>query len=122
MYSLEDRMRAVQLYIKSGRSERTVIRELGYPSPGALRNWYKEYLRTGKLHAAGAPKPHYTEQEKIAAVSYFVTNKTALTQTCRALGYHSRYVLRKWILEINPSLLGRRATACISEKTLVRYN
>ena len=44
MYSLEDRMRAVQLYIKSGCNEGTVIRELGYPSPTALRNWYKGTL------------------------------------------------------------------------------
>ena len=92
MYSLVDRMRVVQLYIKSGCSEIAFIRELRYPSPRTLRNCYKEYLRTGKLHATGAPKPHYTEQEKIAAVSYFETNKT-LTQTCRALGYSSRYVL-----------------------------
>ena len=42
MYSLEERMSAVQLYIKSGFSEGAVIRELGYPSPVALRNWNKE--------------------------------------------------------------------------------
>lgn len=122
MYSLEDRMRAVQLYIESGRSEGAVIRELGYPSPVAFRNWYKEYLCDGHLHAASAPKPHYTEQEKAAAVSYFVTHKTTLMQTCRAMGYPSRYVLRKWILEINPALLNRKSSSCDSEKTLVRYS
>lgn len=75
MYTLEDRRRAVQLYIKSGCNEWTVIRELGYPSPTALRNWYKEYTATGELHSASASKPHYTEQEKVAAVDYFETNK-----------------------------------------------
>lgn len=122
MYSLEDRMRAVQLYIESGSSEGAVIRELGYPSPTALRNWYKEYLRNGWLHATSAPKPRYTEQEKAAAVAYFEIHKTTLTQTCCAMGYPSRYVLRKWILEINPSLLNRKASACDSEKPLVRYS
>lgn len=122
MYSLEERMNAVQLYIKSGCNEGTVIRELGYPSPVALRNWYKEYLRTGELHATSPPKPHYTEEEKIAAVSYFETHKTTLAQTCRAMGYPSRYVLRKWIREINPILLDKSVTHCVSEKTLVRYS
>jgi transposase InsO family protein/transposase-like protein len=122
MYSLEDRMRAVQLYIESGCSEGAVIRELGYPSHMALRNWYKEYFRNGWLHATSAPKPRYTEQEKATAVAYFETHKTTLTQTCRAMGYPSRYVLRKWILEINPSLLNRKASACDSGKRLVRYS
>ena len=120
MYSLEERMRAVQLYIQSGCNERTVIRELGYPSHTALRNWYKEYIGKGRFHASSAPKPHYTEQEKEAAVAYFEANKTSLTQTCRALGYPSRYVLRKWILEMAPTLLVKKAKPCISEKTLVR--
>lgn len=120
MYSLEERMRAVQLYIQSGCNERTVIRELGYPSHTALRNWYKEYIGKGRLHASSAPKPHYTEQEKEAAVAYFEADKTSLTQTCRALGYPSRYVLRKWILEMTPTLLVKKAKPCISEKTLVR--
>ncbi len=32
MYSYEDRVRAVQLYIKYGRSAAATTRELGYPS------------------------------------------------------------------------------------------
>jgi len=73
-------------------------------------------------HASSAPKPHYTEQEKEAAVAYFEANKTSLTQTCRALGYPSRYVLCKWILEMAPTLLVKKAKPCISENTLVRYS
>lgn len=52
MYSLEERTKAVQLYIESGCSENIIIRTLGYPSYGALRNWYREYIRTGELHAS----------------------------------------------------------------------
>lgn len=44
MYTFEERMKAVELYIQSGYSEGIVIRTLGYPSYTALRNWYKEYL------------------------------------------------------------------------------
>ena len=43
MYSHEDRMRAVELYIKYGHSAADVIRELGYPNRGSLRNWFREF-------------------------------------------------------------------------------
>lgn len=59
MYTLEERMKAVQLYIESGFSEGAVVSELGYPSYTALRYWYSEYKQNGKLHRSSAPKPHY---------------------------------------------------------------
>ena len=49
MYSYEERMKAVQLYIESDCSETLVFNTLGYPSPNALRQWYREYMRTGTL-------------------------------------------------------------------------
>jgi transposase-like protein len=58
MYSLTDREKAVELYIKSNFSEREVVRQLGYPSPNTLRSWYKEHLTTGTLHEESLEKPH----------------------------------------------------------------
>ncbi len=49
MYTFEELMKAVGLFIQSSYSEGTVIRTLGYPSPSALKNWYKEYLKMGCL-------------------------------------------------------------------------
>lgn len=46
------------------------------------------------------PKPRYTQEQKVAAVKYYGTNRTTLTQTCRASVYPTRYVLRRGILEI----------------------
>lgn len=43
MYSYEDRMRAVQLYIKLGRRVKATIRQLGYPTKNALKQWCREY-------------------------------------------------------------------------------
>lgn len=121
MYTFEERMKAVELYIQSGCSEGTVIRTLGYPSHTALRNWYKEYLTMGSLRTGSAPKPRYTQAQKAAAVKYYADNHTTLTQTCRALGYPTRYVLRRWILEIRPELLKKQSTSCAKDKHLVRY-
>jgi len=49
MYTYEDRIREVNLYIKYDHSLTTVMRELGYPSHQALLKWYREHLRDGDL-------------------------------------------------------------------------
>lgn len=57
MFTPEERQKAVELFIKSGRNENIVIQKLGYPSPSCLRNWYKEFMTTGALHEKTKPKP-----------------------------------------------------------------
>jgi transposase-like protein len=37
MYSYEERLRAVELYIKLGKRLKAVIRQLGYPTKNSLR-------------------------------------------------------------------------------------
>jgi len=43
MYSYEDRIRAVKLYIKLGKRTGATIRQLGYPTKNALKSWHREY-------------------------------------------------------------------------------
>ncbi|WP_157085093.1 helix-turn-helix domain-containing protein [Hydrogenophaga palleronii] len=47
MYSYEDRIRAVELYIKLGKRVRPTIRQLGYPTKSSLKGWYNEYQQMG---------------------------------------------------------------------------
>lgn len=54
MYSYEDRMRAVKLYIKYDYSVADTIRELGYPSRNGLVRWHNEYVENGDLHTGYA--------------------------------------------------------------------
>jgi transposase-like protein len=49
MYSYEDRIRAVRLYIKLGRRTGATIRQLGYPTKNALKSWHREYEQGGDL-------------------------------------------------------------------------
>ena len=42
MFSHEERVKAIQLFLKYDCSYASTIHELGYPSVGALRKWYKE--------------------------------------------------------------------------------
>ena len=67
MYSYEERIRAVDLYIKYDMSIATTIRELGYPSRGMLYNWYKEYKENVKLRKddeVGYSKTKYTSEQQ----------------------------------------------------------
>ena len=57
MYSYEDRMRAVELYIKLGKRLGATIRELGYPTKNALKGWFREYERQQDLPIRSAPRP-----------------------------------------------------------------
>lgn len=47
MYSYEDKMRAIELYLRYDRSAAAVINELGYPNRQILRLWYMEFAETG---------------------------------------------------------------------------
>ena len=49
MYSYEDRIRAVKLYIKLGKRLKATIRQLGYPTKNSLIGWYREYERSQDL-------------------------------------------------------------------------
>jgi transposase-like protein len=45
MYSYEERIRAVELYIKLGKRLRATIRQLGYLTKNSLIGWNREYER-----------------------------------------------------------------------------
>lgn len=47
MYTYEQRIIAVKLYIKYCQKAAPVIRELGYPNRHVLVKWFKEYEATG---------------------------------------------------------------------------
>ena len=64
MYSYEDRIKAVQLYIKYNRSAAATTHQLGYPSRKNLRRWYQTYVETGDLPERSRPKPKYSSEQK----------------------------------------------------------
>ena len=108
-YSREQRERAVGLYERYGHSAADVIRELGYPSRGALRIWYRDWLeerRTGIPSGRGERYSRYTDEQKHAAVEHYLTHGRRLSRTMRQLGYPSHEVLAAWIDELAP---GERA-------------
>ena len=63
MYSYEERLRAVELYLKYGRRMKATLRELGYPTKNALKAWCQEFEETGDIQAGYVrSKPKYCKR------------------------------------------------------------
>ncbi len=105
MYSYEDRMRAVHLYIKLGKRVRATILQLGYPTKASLANWHREYERCLDLpQGYQRSKPKYSHAQQQQAVEHYLGHGRCIAATIKALGYPSRDSLRAWIHELRPDL------------------
>ncbi|MGE8454419.1 MAG: helix-turn-helix domain-containing protein, partial [Pseudomonadales bacterium] len=102
MYSYEDRIRAVKLYLKYGGKTATVVRELGYPSGKNLKRWVNLYQALGDLPEHRRPRHRYTLEQKSVAVDHYFGHGCSLVGTRRALGYPSTEMLARWIEELRP--------------------
>ena len=107
MYSYEDRLRAVQLYIQLGHRAGLTIRQLGYPTKNSLRSWHREYVQRLELPAGYARPPRYTQAQKEQAVNHYLKNGRCLALTVKALGYPSRCLLTAWVQEQHPEARAR---------------
>ena len=98
MYSYEDRLRAVRLYIKLGKRLGLTICQLGYPTKNALKTWYREYEQRLDLPAGYARQPRYSQAHKERAVEHHRDHGHCIAVTIKALGYPSRSLLSTWML------------------------
>lgn len=92
MYLYEDRLRAVELYIKLGKRVRLTIRQFGDPTKNALKGWYQVYARDAAMPAGYARQPRYSQVQRDLAVEHYQAHGRCLTATIRALGCPSRTV------------------------------
>jgi transposase InsO family protein/transposase-like protein len=103
MYSYEDRIRAVKLYIKLGKRAAATIRQLGYPERKTIRSWYREFEREHDLPLGYArTKPRYSNEKKMAAVDYYLEHGQCLAATVKVLGYPVTETLAAWIEQLRP--------------------
>lgn len=103
MYSYEDRLRAVKLYLKLGRRINATLRELGYANKNSLKAWCAEFEQNQDLRRGyQRVKRRYTDEQKYRAVDHYVEQGHSPIHTIRCLGYPSRETLRAWIGELRP--------------------
>lgn len=102
MYSYDDRLRAVRLYIKLGKRVRLTIRQLGYPTKNALKSWHREFERNHDLPTGYSRRPRFSEAQKERAVQHYLDKGRCFAATIATLGYPSRRLLFDWVGELNP--------------------
>ena len=108
MYSYEDRVRAVKLYIKLGKCIAATIRQLGYPTKNALKSWHWEFERCRDLPMRYArSRPKYSDEQKKLAVDHYLDHGRCMTVTIKALGHPGRDTLAAWIDELHPDAAKR---------------
>jgi len=75
MYSYEERMRAVKLYIKLGKRLGATIRELGYPTKNALIGWFRAYelMQDLPIRSASRP-PKFSAAQKQVALEHYASH------------------------------------------------
>lgn len=106
MYSYEDRIRAVKLYIKLGKRTGATIRQLGYPTKNSLKSWHAEYERCLDLpRGYENSKSKYSLAQREKAVGHYLEYGRNIAATIKALGYPVRDSLRAWIYEMHPSCI-----------------
>ena len=71
MYSREEKLKAVELFIRYDKSPASVIREIGYPCRATLYAWHEEYLANGCDMPSVNNYRRYTEEQRSAAVDHF---------------------------------------------------
>ena len=63
MYSREEKLKAVELFIKYDKSPASAIRELGYPCRATLYTRHEEYLANGGDMPSAGNHRRYTEEQ-----------------------------------------------------------
>lgn len=114
MYSREQKIKAVKLWLKYDKSEADVIHELGYPSHKTLAIWHQEMQKekeTGIIRDRFDRYSIYTRKQMQDAVDYYLEHGRSLSRTVRALGYPSKQALAKWCEELAPERRKRRSGA-----------
>lgn len=65
MYSYEERIRAVKLYLKLGKRLTATVRQLGYPTTKSLERWHHTYERCRALPKERiCLRPRYSAEQK----------------------------------------------------------
>ena len=119
MYSYEERLKAVQLYIQYDKSYASVFRELGYPpSSHSIKLWYKEYEKNGDLHKSYISTSKYSDEQRKAAIQYYIDHGRSKARTVEALGYPTRQQLTEWLKQDLPD----EVRPCTKSRSLVHLS
>ena len=87
------RRRAVRIYIKLGKRVGLTIRQLGYSTKNALKDWHMECEQRLDSPAGYVHRPRHSQAHKVRAVEHDLRHGRCVPATIKALGYPSRALL-----------------------------
>ena len=119
MYSYEDRIKAVKLYIKLGKRAATTVRILGYPSQKYLRQWYLIYNETGDLPKNYKRTPKYSVVQKQEALKHYFEHGECFTFTQSVLGYPCAHVFNDWLKQYKSDDFFEHQPKCYRAKSII---
>ncbi len=93
MFTEEQKIRAIELYFKYGKTLAPVVREPGYPSKRNLRRWIHSWEAGGGAKESIRNKHRYSDVQKQVAVEHYINYGCCLALTSRTLGYLCNDVL-----------------------------
>ena len=104
MFSTEQRIIAIETFIRFDHSYADTIAELGYPTRHSLRAWHKDCLEHGEVRPPKRQRePKLALEMRQAVVDYYLAHGKSLARTMRRLGYPaSREYLCDWTGELAP--------------------
>ena len=105
IFTNEEKLKAIELFIQYDFSPGAVITQIGYPSHrSVLYRWYKAYKANGDCFPDKLKRGRskYTEEQKRIAVDYYLTHGKSLKKTINALGYPGTTCLCEWLNELAP--------------------
>lgn len=108
-YSLEERIKAIELYIHYDKQATITVLELGYPSSIELRRWYDDYVKNRNMVIMKTlGKKRYSIEMKQKALDYYFQHGSNISRTVKALGYPTRNLLAAWSDEVLPNARQKR--------------
>ena len=103
MFSYEDRLRAVQLYIKLGKRIGLTIRQpSGYQRRTRSGTGTASTRRAKTCAQAMRVSLRYSDADKRRAVDHYLDHGRCIAVTIMALGYPSRALFSAWLQELHP--------------------
>lgn len=82
MYSYEDRIRAVRLYIKLNKRFTATILQFGYPTKNALKTSYREYEQRQEVSIGYVrSRLKYSDEQKKVAVEHYLDHDHCIAGT-----------------------------------------
>ena len=117
MYSYEDRLRAVELYLKLGKRIKATIRQLGYPTKNSLKAWCEAFEKSGDLQKEYVRvKPKYSEEQKSVAVEHYVNHGRCFTFTLKAFSTPVDPLVVATIYSMRSSVLALRGHSYLARR------